>query len=70
MITTAVLVNYLPFVFSSINGNFYMYYSCAIQKNVVPLQRKVAWKSVMIARKVAWKSVRIAQKVAWKSVGV
>ena len=40
MITTAVLVNYLPFVFSSINGNFYMYYSCAIQKNVVPLQRE------------------------------
>ena len=44
--------------------------SCAIQKNVLPLQRKVAWKSVMIARKVAWKSVMIARKVAWKSVGV
>ena len=40
MMTTIVVVNYLPFVFSSINGNFYMYYSCAIQKNVVPLQRK------------------------------
>ena len=41
MMTTIVVVNYLPFVFSNINGNFYMYYSCAIQKNVVPLQSQI-----------------------------
>ncbi len=46
MMTTAVLVNYLSFVFSSINGNFYMYYSCAIQKNVLPLQRETLRREV------------------------
>jgi hypothetical protein len=43
-------------------------FSCVFAFFVVPLQRKVAWKSVKIMQKVAWKSVKIAQKVAWKSV--
>ena len=47
---------------------FFCAISCKNEKNVVPLQRKVAWKSVKIAWKVTWKSVKIAKKVTWKSV--
>jgi hypothetical protein len=55
-------------VFSDINGDFFVQYFAGMKKNVVPLQRKVAWKSVKIAQKVAWKSVIDMQKVVWKSV--
>ena len=47
---------------------FFFAISCKNEKNVVPLQRKVAWKSVKIAQKVTWKSVMNMQKVVWKSV--
>ena len=50
------------------NGDFFVQYFAGNEKNVVPLQRKVAWKSVKIAQKVVWKSVKIAKKVTWKSV--
>ena len=41
---------------------------CKNEKNIVPLQRKDAWKSVKNALKVTWKSVTNMQKVVWKSV--